>query len=213
MTPSDIIWVKSLLKRGIIEGPVLELGTGYGGETSAALIRGTGLPYVGTDLEEGNGVDVPADFERAEDMARFSDKGPFGTILMLNVLEHTFDPIRVIDNSMTLLRPGGRCVILVPSIWPLHNFPMDAWRILPNFFEEYATRRKVLLDKGIFEWVGGGPVCECRNPDGSYRFPPAGKSILHQSWSRLVHRVFNSNGRGIQFGPYLGLGAVLQKPF
>lgn len=213
MTPSDRHWINSLQKRELIAGPVLELGSGYGGETCATLIREAGLEYIGTDFDEGPGVDIAADFERIEHMERFTGKGPFGTVLMLNVLEHTFDPIRVIDNAMTLIRPGGRCVVLVPSLWPLHNYPMDAWRILPNFFEEYAARRKVLLDKDSFDWVEGGPVCRHKNPDNSYRFPNAGRSTLHQSWSRLIHRVFNTNGRGIQFGPYLALGAVFQKPF
>lgn len=212
MTHSDLKWIASLQNRGLISGSVLELGAGYGGKTCAKLIRDVGLNYVGTDLNEGPGVDIAGDFECADHMDRFTGTGPFGTVLMLNVLEHTFDPIRVIDNAMTLISPGGRCIILAPSVWPLHNFPMDAWRILPNFFEEYATRRKVILDKTSFEWVGVGPVSDHRNFDGSYCFPNPAKSRLIQYWSRLVHRVFNTNGRGIQFGTYLGLGAVLQKP-
>jgi len=212
MTQSDKIWIRSLQKRDLIRGPVLELGTGYGGETSKDLILTSGLEYTGTDLVEGSNVDVAADFEQSEQMARFANHAPFGTVLMLNVLEHTFDPIRVIDNAMRLLCPGGRCVILVPSIWPLHNFPMDAWRVLPNFFEEYAARRKVMLDKETFEWIQGGAVSQHLNVDGSYRFPDVGRSPFHSIWSRLIHRLFKTSGRGVQFGPHLAIGAVLQRP-
>ena len=53
------------------------------------------------------GVDYPADFEKPEDMGVFRPIGLLGSVLILNVLEHTFDPIRVLDNAATLLRPGG----------------------------------------------------------------------------------------------------------
>jgi len=145
MTIDDTQWMQRVLEESALEGPVLELGVGYGGNTCRELIESAKLRCFGTDLNKTQAVDFVADFERSEDMKAFSSTAPFGSVLVLNVLEHTFDPIRVLDNVISLLKPGGTCAVLTPSIWPLHDYPMDAWRILPNFYEEYARRRGLIL--------------------------------------------------------------------
>ena len=123
MTIDDLNWIRKLLAEKKLEEPALELGVGYGGATCRELIESAGLRYFGTDLEKTPAVDFVADFERSEDMDVFSLTAPFGCVLVLNVLEHTFDPLRVLDNAVSLLKPGGRCAIVTPSIWPLHNYP------------------------------------------------------------------------------------------
>ena len=75
--------------------------------------------YYGTDLQAGSGVDVPANFERREEMAAFSRIAPVGTVLILNVLEHTFDPISVLDNARSLLMRDG--ALVEPTISRLAN--------------------------------------------------------------------------------------------
>src|SRR6476661_8322682 len=105
MTNDDLKWIAKLLGQRVLQGPVLELGVGYGGGTSKEAIANAGLEYVGTDLEATPAVDVVADFERAEDMAKFAERGPFGAVLILNVLEHTFEPLRIMDNALSLVRP------------------------------------------------------------------------------------------------------------
>ena len=145
MVGADQDWVAGLLKANVFAGPVLELGTGYGGATCRAVVEAAGLEYVGTDVEPGPGVDIPANFERAGDMAALAATGPFGAVLILNVLEHTFEPIRVLDNARTLLKAGGALVVLTPAVWPLHSYPIDTWRILPDFYQEYARRKGMRL--------------------------------------------------------------------
>ena len=135
MVGADQDWVAQLLRGNVFSGPVLELGTGYGGATCRAIVEASGLRYMGTDVEEGPGVDIAANFEKTGDMAALADAGPFGAILILNVLEHTFEPIRVLDNARTLLKPGGALVVLTPAVWPLHSYPIDTWRILPDFYQ------------------------------------------------------------------------------
>src|SRR5262245_13688203 len=134
MTDGDVEYVRRLIQAKVLAGPVLELGTGYGGATSRELVKSAGLDYFGTDMEAGDGVDFVANFERLEELKVFQPIAPVGSILLLNVLEHTFDPIRILDNARTLLKPGGHLVLLTPAVWPLHNYPMDAWRIMPNFY-------------------------------------------------------------------------------
>ena len=212
MVNDDKNWIRKILAANAIEGRVLELGTGYSGETCREIIVGAGLPYFGTDMEKSPTVDFVANFERAEDMAVFKSSEPFGTVLVLNVLEHTFDPIRVLDNVISLLRPGGKCAVLTPSVWPLHNYPMDAWRILPNFYEEYAKRRGVTMDKRFFDYPGKGPVESFRDMKGQYQYPPPCSSRARYYWSRFVHKATNAFGRGMVHPSYISVTALFQKP-
>jgi SAM-dependent methyltransferase len=212
MTHDDLRWIENILAAQQLDSPVLELGAGYGGMTCRKLIEGAGFRYYGTDLEKTPGVDFAANFECSEDMSVFSSVAPFGAALVLNVLEHTFDPIRILDNVISLLKLGGKCVVLTPSIWPLHNYPMDTWRILPNLYEEYARRRGLVLDHRFFDYVGQGTVQQFRNADGTYCYPPpCGNKARHQ-WSRVIHKMFNTSGRGMLHPSHVGLGAIFQRP-
>lgn len=208
MVESDLEYIRRLLAAGLISGPVIELGAGYGGATSRSVVEAAGLRYVGTDMAAGAGVDHVADFERAEDMAVFKSTEPFGSVLILNVLEHAFDPISILDNAMTIVRPGGTVVVLTPAVWPLHNYPMDAWRILPNFYEEYAKRRNVRLLDSHFEYVGYGPVADHRNPDATYAFPPPAKPGWQTWLGRAVHKGFNTFGRAMFLPSHVAVAAV-----
>lgn len=211
MTGPDNDYIRRLLSTRLVEGPVLELGTGYGGACCRGLVESAGLKYYGTDMKSGPGVDFPADFERPEQLSVFDAVRPFGAIFILNVLEHTFDPIRILDNAATLLKPGGKLVVITPSLWPLHNYPMDAWRALPNFYEEYAKRRGLKLLDETFEYIGHGPVKNFRNPDSSYAFPPPISPGFRYRFSRIVHKVFNTFGRGMFQPSHLGLAGVFQR--
>jgi SAM-dependent methyltransferase len=212
MTENDKIWMRRILAAKAIKGPVLELGVGYGGDTCRSLIEKEGMSYLGTDLTETPAVDFVADFERAEDMRVFTAAPTFGTVLILNVLEHTFDPIRVLDNAISLLEPAGKCAVLTPSVWPLHNYPMDAWRILPNFYDEYARRRGLTMDDRFFEFPGHGSVESLRDTEGNYHFPAPGQTAGRYLWSRIIHKVFNTCGRAMAHPSYIVVGALFQKP-
>lgn len=161
MLSQDLAWVQRLIDKQTISGPVLELGAGYGGATAKSLLEKAGLAYYGTDIHkpaDGGGVDFVADFEDSAQMSVFTKLAPFGTILILNVLEHTFEPVRILDNALSLLRPHGALAVLTPAIWPLHDWPMDSVRLLPNFYEEYGKRRGLELLADCFEYVGYGKV-------------------------------------------------------
>jgi SAM-dependent methyltransferase len=209
MVGVDLDYVERLLRANAIVGPVLELGAGYGGTTCREILVANGLAYVGTDLREGNGVDVAANFEHSEDMAAFGHIAPLGTILILNVLEHTFDPISVLDNARSLLRPGGALVVLTPAVWPLHNFPMDTWRILPNFYEEYARRRKMRLVDEHFEYIGYGRVARFRDEKNLYALPPPSQKSWRLLYGRVVHKALNTFGRSMFHPSHVAVGAVL----
>ena len=145
MTSNDMEYLKLLLDKNIIQEPVLELGTGYGGVTCREMIQQAKLQYFGTDIEKNELVDFTADFEQVEDLKVFAGVGKFGSVLVFNVLEHSFNPIAILDNCLKILCDEGVLVVITPSIWPLHSFPFDTWRINPNFYEEYARRRNLNL--------------------------------------------------------------------
>jgi SAM-dependent methyltransferase len=208
MVGADLEYIRRLIADKVIRDPVLEVGVGYGGATSRPVIEAAGLRYYGTDMAHGEGVDYEADFERPEDMAVFHPIAPLGSVLILNVLEHTFDPIQILDNAATLVRPGGSLIVLTPAIWPLHNFPMDAWRILPNFYEEYAKRRGLKLLERYFDYIGFGPVTAYRDPDLGYSFPPPARPGMRYWLSRAIHKTFNTFGRSMFHPSHIAVGAV-----
>ena len=212
MTEPDLLFITQLLRKRVVSGSVLELGTGYGGATCREAVQGAGLIYYGTDVEPGDSVDFVADFERSESLAVFDPVQPFGSIFILNVLEHTFDPIRILDNALTLLRPGGKLIVLTPAIWPLHNYPIDVWRTMPGFYEVYASRKGLELLKEHFEYVGFGPVAGFRNADSTDAFPRPGSGLFHAWYSRIVHWLFKTFGRGMLQPSHIAIGAVMVKP-
>lgn len=211
MIEADLTWIQNLLLRKLIASPVLELGTGYGGRNCRETLVAAGLQHYGSDMAAGPGVDLVADFEKAEDMQQFQALG-LGSVLILNVLEHTFDPVRVLDHALSIVRPGGNLVLLTPAVWPLHDYPFDAFRLLPNFYEQYAKRRGLELEPDSFEFIGRGKVRDHRQPDGTYAFPRPTANRWHDLYSRAVQKLFNTTGRHMFFPAHQAVGCVLQKP-
>jgi len=209
MTPPDRDYLRKLIKAGHITSPCLELGAQYADLTMRSDIVASGIAYVGTDMVEGANVDVIADFNGspASIQSLFAPYVPFGTVVIANVLEHTFNPIQVLDNAFTLLRPGGKCVTVTPAVWPLHGFPHDYWRINPNFYRHYASNRRVHFLEQYFEYVGVGPI-----PASDNVTLPAPTANRFQFWkSKVLHRAFNTFGRGMMFPSHVAIGAVFQK--
>jgi SAM-dependent methyltransferase len=212
MTRDDAAYVEEALKKGLIASPCLELGVGYGGETNEALLEGAGLTYFGTDVMRSPGVDFAVDFEASPEVVTNAvrDVGTFGSVLVLNVLEHTFQPITVLDNVFNILRPWGTCLIIAPTVWPLHSYPRDYWRINPDFYEEYAKRRGYMIMEEVFSYVGGGKIRR-DDPNAKTLPVPFEAERVRRLYSRVIHRVFNTFGRGMLFPSHLAIGVVMRK--
>lgn len=212
MVDTDIKFITKLLDDGIIQSPCLELGVGGDEFSSKELIMKNGVEYLGTDIAAGKNVDYIVDFEDPAQVKRcFPDKNEFGSILVPNVLEHVFNPILLLDNVFSILRKGGTCIIITPVIWPLHNYPLDCWRICPDFYEEYCKRRKYTIVKEYFGYLGYGNIEKHKTQHGGYALPLPGKKGFNRIVSRFIHKVFNTYGRGMFFPSNIGIGAVLIK--
>lgn len=208
MTESDRLFLKALILQNQLSSPVLELGSGHPEHSARRIVVEAGLNFVGTDIFPGPGVDFVANFEHAEDLKVFDVVGPFGTVLVLNVLEHTFDPVGVLDNALSLVRRGGKLVVITPVVWTLHSFPIDACRLNPDWYEEYAKRQGLVLDPATFVYLGHGRVGEFRDRNGAYTLPPPTNARFNYCYSRLVHKVLNTFGRGMAFPSHVAIGAV-----
>lgn len=211
MTPEDWEYLSRAFRTFDLPGPVLELGAGYGGMTARDIVEKRGLGYRATDLAFAPGVDLAANFEDGEGLERVVAAGPFGTVLVLNVLEHTFDPIAVLDNVLRVTDSRrGAIVVLTPAVWPIHNYPLDYCRLLPDWYRRFAATRGLKLPDEGFQYVGYGPVAGFRTPEGQDRFPSAGLGHhpIRLSLSRVVHRLFNTHGRGMLQPSHVAVAGV-----
>jgi SAM-dependent methyltransferase len=205
MIEGDREYLHALIRRGLLTGPLLEVGAGIPEHSARAMVESAGIEYVGTDIE--GRVDVLVDLSDDQAVrAAFAGRPLFGSAIVFNVLEHTFDPIRVLDNVFSLLSPGGVCVALTPSVWPIHSYPIDCWRILPDFYVEYARRNGHEVLRDTFVYVGHGPV-----PPRAASLPAPGRSRVHRLYSRVVHRLFNTSARGMLMPSHVATAVALRK--
>jgi SAM-dependent methyltransferase len=211
MTENDVAYIRRLVDGRVVSGTALELGAGYGGSTCREIVERAGMAYRASDMTPSPNVDFVADFESDDFLRAFPETARFGCVLVLNVLEHTFEPIRVLDNALRLLEPSGALVVIAPAVWPLHDYPVDCYRFLPDWFERYASSRGLRLDRERFEYVGIGPVGSFVDGEGRHAFPGPAKGGFHRLRSRVVHRLFDTFGRGMAFPPHLGIGAVMRR--
>jgi len=214
VTGDDGRYLEDLVEAGYVQSPCLELGAGLAGANFGDLLRRNGIEYWGADRVPGTAVDFVFDLDEPMEsiLSALSSVGEFGSVLLANVLEHTFDPIRALDKACVIMRPGGTCIIITPAVWPLHEFPIDCWRPMPSFYTEYARRRNLNLLQDTFRYVGHGLVSSFTDNTGALAFPRPGKSLRHDWYSRVVHRLFKTHGRGMVFPSHVAIGVVLEKP-
>lgn len=200
MTPTDLAYLIAAIDAGLVHGPCLELGAGIPEHSARSLLVGRGIQYCSTDI--AGEVDYVVDFERDDAAEQIGER--FATVLVLNVLEHCFEPIRVLDNACKTLQEHGTCVVITPAVWPIHSYPIDCWRLLPDFYRQYAERRRMELVPDWFRYVGAS------SSDMS-ALPPPGASELHRLYSRAVHKLLRTSGRGTWTRNHVAIGAILRR--
>jgi SAM-dependent methyltransferase len=205
-----------------VKGRCLEIGSlnHQGGPHGNCkfTIESWGLEYEGADLEPGPGVDHVVDFTSSEAVRRVFGNRTFDTLLLFNVLEHVYEPLRFLDQALRLLAPGGAFIVSTPLVWELHDFPKDFWRPNPNLYEEYARRNRLQIIDGLFVYLYQGKIRRLRDFDAGtqHRLPSFNVGAFAHGgrrywYSKIVHRLFNTLGRSHPF-MYTALGCVMLKP-
>ncbi len=87
-------------------------------------------PLVWETLDIGDSPDLT--FPRSEPY-RFPAPGDtYDIVLSGQVIEHVAQIWRWMREIARVTRPGGRVVTIAPCSWPMHEHPIDCWRIYPD---------------------------------------------------------------------------------
>lgn len=137
-----IFLFKKLRKHAaVIHGQLLDFGCGRKPYKSLFNVQ----EYIGIDVEQSGhshqGEDVDVFFDGVN--IPFSHES-FDGVLMTEVLEHVFEPDKVLAEIHRVLKPEGKFLLTVPFVWPEHEVPYDYARYTP-----YALKH--LLAKHGFE--------------------------------------------------------------
>jgi SAM-dependent methyltransferase len=203
MTEIDVEWFKRCYAAGLVKDRMLEVGAARiaGNANLCDIARKLGIQNLtGADLEKFDGVDIAADFGLSKEA--FGSQwcaGTFSTVCVFNVLEHTFDPVTVLTNALSCLESGGSMLVVTPSIWPIHNFPGDFTRLLPDWYASFAERHQITLLNQQFCWLSQFGI-ETINIASDVTFPsfltrPRGVDKFRYWASRIGHKLLNTYGR------------------
>ena len=216
--PGDFAFLEYLIDRQLLRGRVLELGSynRQGGDfgNAQATMRRRGLSWQGADIERGPGVDFTLDILDLDEVARITER--WDGVLVMNLLEHVYDPIRALEGALRLVSPGGSLIVAGPTVWQLHDFPADYWRPMPDFFLEFARRHGCEVPQDGLRWIVLDRLVEVdRLTTGGQKLLPStftARSIWAPTKvvrSKLLHRVGRTFGRDVFF-PYVGLGVCVR---
>ena len=93
--------------------------------------RFTGFIFTGIDIIGGYGVDKVIDICNCE-----VEYEHYDAIFAITVFEHVTNWEKAFNNMKSMLKHNGQAFIIVPSVWPVHNFPVDCWRYSQAELEE-----------------------------------------------------------------------------
>lgn len=99
----------------------------------------SGCQYVGVDYPATGGLLYGSRPDVFADAARLPVRdGVVDALVMLEVLEHLRFPSAALCEAARVLRPGGRLLLSVPFLYPIHDAPHDFQR-----FTTYGLAREI----------------------------------------------------------------------
>lgn len=107
---------------------VLDVGSFDVNGTFRPLIVERGWEYTGLDMVPGPNVDVVA-------MGPFEfpfEDSSFDVVISGSTLEHVTAFWKWLPELVRVLRPGGFLAIHTHWQFPLHRYPIDCWRVMPD---------------------------------------------------------------------------------
>lgn len=116
---------------------------GCGEQPMRSFIEDLGLRYTGIDVSQNlaGSVDIIASLPV---IPRPNDS--FDCILCTEVLEHVYPYQLAIKEMARLLRNGGKLIVTVPFVFPLHETPHDFHRITPFALEQAARDSGLVVE-------------------------------------------------------------------
>ena len=132
------------------EQPLRCLNVGAGGDIYQRIRKLTRAEIVQIDIDAARKPDIVAS---VCSMPMFADAS-FDAVFMMEVLEHVTEPQQALSEIRRILKPGGRLILSVPFIFPLHDEPHDYYRytkyglayMLRNFGNVRIRERNATLD-------------------------------------------------------------------
>ncbi|MBF0438734.1 MAG: class I SAM-dependent methyltransferase [Magnetococcales bacterium] len=70
----------------------------------------------------------------------------FDWVLLLNVMEHLPHPQSCVCEILRVLKPGGRLLLQIPFLYPLHDVPLDFQRFTPYGLEVLAQENGFVVE-------------------------------------------------------------------
>jgi len=122
-----IIWgLENISIDEIMSKRILEVGSlDVNGTLRYGIQRMKPLEYIGIDIEEGRGVDIIC---KAENLVEKFGEESFDFVLSTCMLEHVQDWKACISQIKRVCKKEGHILIIVPSMYPYHEYPHDYWR-------------------------------------------------------------------------------------
>lgn len=105
-----------------LSGKVLDLG----GEKDSSYISRIGGDFEVTtlNLDKNSNPHILHDLEKPLPI----QDSTYDNVLLINVMEHISDFSQLLGESCRVVIKGGRAVIIVPFLFPIHPTPSDCWR-------------------------------------------------------------------------------------
>lgn len=111
---------------GAIPAGSTVLTIGSGGSINAVLSEyaaSQDLEVVSFDIDPARGPDIVGD------LCAYDWEGrTFDVVVCAEVLEHCHSPHLAVETIHAALRPGGRLILTVPFLFPIHEAPYDYYR-------------------------------------------------------------------------------------
>lgn len=153
----DCVYVRSSLQVAVegvllqLRGIVLDVGCGNMPYRDLILRSAPSVTrYVGVDLPQSGYASPEVVWDGRA--LPFSTRS-VGAVLLMEVLEHCFEPRPVLTEARRVLSDDGVLLVTVPFLWPLHDVPNDYYRYTPMALERHL--RETGFDTVCIGALGG----------------------------------------------------------